>query len=172
MKLLQILLIMMVMVGSLPAYGQLGRSLGKEGYVMADLITTEMWNKKFRHDRYAENRIGDIRRMTLLKVMPTDTIYGLFGVCSLYSVPYYKLWSSVDEISLSAREAPGHDASGCFFPDTDKTEYVRRIFLGLEAPDPSEGLPIFIVRILYENGKVRILDSKRHMADISGIIFD
>lgn len=172
MRIIRIILIMMVMAGSMSAYGQAGRPLGKEGYVMAEMISTEMRNKKFRPGRYAEDRIGDIRRMTLLRVMPTDTIYGLFGVCSFYSVPYYELWSSVDEISLSVIEAPGHDSSGCFYPHQDKTEYVRRVFLGLEVPDPSEGFPIFVVRIVYEGGKVRLLDSKRHMADISMIIFD
>lgn len=146
------------------------QQLGKRGYELADLITAEMRNVGYTYDyAHPEERISDVRRMTFLRTMPTDTIYGLFSSCSNDGMPYYAILSSVDKIVLNVNELPGHVGLGCYFPDEDLTEYAQKAFLGLNEDPNGRGHRIFIIKILYKDRKFKILNSKIHKADISNI---
>lgn len=170
---LRLILLVLIIICSMSTYGQTGRPLGKEGYVLADLMFQEMKKVDYVfNENHPERGISDIRRMTLLRVLPTDTIYGFFSNCSLYINPYYVISSTIDKIVFEAREAPGHGGRGCFFPDGDERKYAQRAFLGLEESPDGSGHTMFIVKLLYKNGKFRVLDSKIHCADTGDIRFD
>lgn len=173
MRLFRIILAIFSLVGSTFAYGQDPQPLGKEGYVMADLISTEMRNIGYTYDyEHPEERISDVRRMTFLRTMPTDTIYGLFSSCSHDGRPYYAVLSSVDKIAFNEYEFPSKAGGGCYFPYEDLTEYAQKAFLGLNEDPNGWGHTIFIIKILYKGRKFKILNSKIHRADISNIIIE
>lgn len=167
---LRIFLAILVLAGSVPAYGQAGQPLKRRGYELTDLITAEMQNIGYTYDyEHPEERISDVRRMTFLRTMPTDTIYGLFSSCSHDGRPYYAILSSVDKIAFNEYEFPSKAGGGCYLPYGDLTEYAQRAFLGLNEDPNGRGHVIFIIKILYKDRKFKILDSKIHRADISNI---
>lgn len=168
-----IILVMLVLAGSVAAYGQKGQPLERRGYELADLITAEMRNIGYMYDyEHPEERISDVRRMTFLRTMPTDTIYGLFSSCSHDGRPYYAVLSSVDKIAFNEYEFPSKAGGGCYFPYEDLTEYAQKAFLGLNEDPNGWGHTIFIIKILYKGRKFKILNSKIHRADISNIIIE
>lgn len=169
----RILLVMLALAGSMSAYGQAGSPLGKEGYVLADIIYNEMVKRDFTPTSQ-KGRINDKRRLTVLRTLPNDTIYGCFATGDGADSNYYHVWSSVDKIDLYPFETPRGNIYRCYVPDGDLTEYVNNVFSGIEKePDESRiGFLLFVVKIAFRNGKFTVLNSKAHRADISDIALD
>lgn len=166
-------IILLISIFTIESYGQAGNPLGKEGYLLADIIYNEMVKRDFTPTSQ-KGRINDKRRLTVLRTLPNDTIYGCFATGDGADSNYYHVWSSVDKIDFYPFETPRGNIFRCYVPDGDLTEYVNNVFSGIEkeADESRIGFLLFVVKIAFRNGKFTVLNSKAHRADTSDIALD
>ena len=164
-------ILLMLCSVAIPAYGQDARPLNERGYALGDVIRKEMREQEYTDSVLFDGRLNDERRLTLLKTLETDTIYGCFSEGYFGTFPFYYVWSSVDRVKFDDVEGPTHNTQCGYLPYGNERRFVREALADrIQVPEDARATySYFVIKILYEEGAFRVLTAKGQLFDVSSI---